>query len=234
MAAALAKRGADAVFSYAGRTNSPIAQPLPTRIGGFGGADGLADYLTCEGIGQVVDATHPFAAQMSMNAVQACFKAGIPLCGFERAPWQAGPGDNWQEVPDLAAAMAALPMAPTKVFLAIGKQNLSQFSRADHHHYLLRLVDDPQLALPLSNTSVVIDRGPFTAPSDKAMLLNHKIEVIVAKNSGGSGARAKIDAARELGVPVIMVNRPKVTSRMVLGNLDQVLAWLDHSTRLGV
>ncbi|WP_299934018.1 cobalt-precorrin-6A reductase [uncultured Pelagimonas sp.] len=234
LAKALADRGADAVFSYAGRTRSPVAQPLPTRIGGFGGVDGLVAFLKRESITKVVDATHPFAAQMSSNTVAACHKVGVELRGFERAPWKAGIGDRWTDVSDISGAVAALPKAVSRVFLAIGKQNLSAFSVAPQHRYLLRLVDAPTTDLPLPNCEVVVDRGPFTMSSDKALLSRHKTQIIVSKNAGGSGARAKLDVARELGIEVIMIARPKVPSRMILGDLDQVLHWLGHSADLGV
>src|SRR5690606_25742976 len=139
LARALAAAGIDAVFSYAGRTGAPVEQPLPTRIGGFGGPEGLVRCLREEGITHVVDATHPFAARMSRNAVEACGTANVPLCASDRAPWAAGPGDDWRHVPDIAGAVAALPDAPAPVFLAIGRQNLEPFTAKPQHRYLLRL-----------------------------------------------------------------------------------------------
>ena len=141
LARALADAGMDAVFSYAGRTDAPVAQPLPMRVGGFGGVSGLADYLRREGITHVVDATHPFAARMSGNAIAACAETGTPLIALERAPWQAQAGDDWRHVADIDAAVAALPDDPARVFLAIGKQTLAPFAAKPQHHYLLRLVD---------------------------------------------------------------------------------------------
>ncbi|MGB3316981.1 MAG: cobalt-precorrin-6A reductase, partial [Albidovulum sp.] len=154
-----AAKGVDAVFSYAGRTDAPVEQPLPTRIGGFGGVDGLATYLRAESITHVVDATHPFAATMSRNAVSACIDTDTPLCAFERTPWEAGAGDDWTHVPDLAAAVAALPEEPSCIFLAIGRQNLTAFAAKPWHHYVLRLVDAPQGKLPLPDAEAVIARG---------------------------------------------------------------------------
>lgn len=165
LAQALAQAGLDAVFSYAGRTLAPVAQPLPTRVGGFGGVAGLATWLRDHAITHVVDATHPFAAQMSRNAVAACAATGTALTAFERAPWTAQPGDRWQHVPDLAAAAAALPSQSARVFLAIGKQNLDLFAGQPQHLYLLRLVDAPEAALPLPQTVVELARGPFDAES---------------------------------------------------------------------
>ncbi|WP_306113193.1 MULTISPECIES: cobalt-precorrin-6A reductase [unclassified Roseovarius] len=234
LARALAERGDDAIFSYAGRTASPVAQPLPMRVGGFGGVDGLAAYLRAEKIEAVIDATHPFAAQMTANAVRACAQIGVPLAAFERPPWQAGPDDNWRHVPDLAAAAAALPDDPVRVFLAIGKQNLDLFADKAQHHYLVRLVDPPEGELPFVNVGIVIARGPFEMSADQALMRDHRIDIVIAKNSGGSGARAKLDAARALGLPVVMIDRPEVPARTTCARLEDILHWLDHSARLGV
>jgi len=232
LARALAEAGSDAVFSYAGRTDAPVAQPLPTRVGGFGGVGGLVDYLRAEHIGAVVDATHPFAAQMSRNAIAACAEAGVPLIGLEREAWTAEAGDDWRHVPSIDAAVGALPDAPARVFLAIGKQNLSGFA-AKPHHYLLRLVDAPEAA-PLPDCTVILARGPFDAESDRALLIQHNISHIVAKNAGGAGAEAKLIAARALGLPVILIDRPHLPARAVVGSVAEVLAWLGHSADLGV
>lgn len=228
MAKTLAETGADAVFSYAGRTAKPVSQPLPTRVGGFGGTDGLAGYLKAEGITHVVDATHPFAEQMSTNAVHACNAAGVPLCAFERPVWQAGDGDTWIHAGSIEGAVDALPDAPARVFLAIGKQNLSQFAAKPQHHYLLRLVDTPEADLPLPSTTVEIARGPFDVQGDTALMQRHGITHVVAKNAGGTGAAAKLTAARDLGLPVIMIGRPEVPERPVMGSVAEVMAWLAH------
>lgn len=225
-ARALAQAGIDAVYSYAGRTAAPVAQPLPTRVGGFGGAEGLARYLRAEGIGHVVDATHPFAAQMSRNAVAACAATGTRLVALERAPWEEAEGDRWTHVPDAAAAVAALPAAPARIFLAIGRQSLGPFAARPEHSYLLRLVDPPGGPLPLARAEAVIDRGPFTREGDLALMRAHGIEVVVAKNAGGEGARAKILAARDLGLPVVMIGRPPVPERERVETVGALMAWL--------
>ncbi len=232
LARLLADAGMEAVFSYAGRTEAPVAQPLPTRIGGFGGPEGLARYLRSEHISHVVDATHPFAAQMSRNALAACAEAGVPLVVLERAPWQAGAGDRWTHVPDMAGAVAALPEQPARVFLAIGKLHLAEFAVRPQHHYLLRLVDPPG-ALPLPDAHAVIARGPFDLAGDLALLRDHRISHIVAKNAGGMGARAKLDAARQLGLPVILIDRPALPKRLILSEPEAVLRW-QHQADLGV
>ncbi len=204
-------------------------QPLPMRVGGFGGVDGLRQYLRNEKITHVIDATHPFAAQMSAHAVTACKAEGVALCAFEREAWTPGPEDHWTRVADIAAAVEALPKAPTRVFLAIGRQNLQAFAARPEHFYLLRLVDAAPNPLPFPQAEAVIARGPFTEAGDRALLETHRIHLIVAKNSGGEGARAKLDAARALDLPVILIDRPAIPARPVSGTIDAVLDWLDHA-----
>ncbi len=230
----LADAGVSGIFSYAGRTAAPVAQPLPTRVGGFGGPMGLAQYLRDEGITHVVDATHPFAATMSRNAVTACAEAATPLIAFERAPWVAQPGDDWRMVADIEGAVCALPDRPARVFLAIGKQRLADFAARSQHHYLLRLVDQPDAAQPLPSAEVVLARGPFTIEGDVALMRAHAITHVVAKNAGGIGARAKLDAARLLGIPVILVERPNLPERRLAHGVAEVMHWLGHEARLGV
>ncbi|WP_411837915.1 cobalt-precorrin-6A reductase [Paracoccus sp. ME4] len=230
LAALLARAGVAAVFSYAGRTEAPIVQPLPTRIGGFGGAEGMARYLRDQEIGAVVDATHPFAVQISRNADAACRAAGVPMLMLRRPAWPVDPG--WRRVPDIAGAVAALPRAPTGVFLAIGKQTLAPFA-ALPHRWLLRLVDAPD-APPLPGAQVVLARGPFTVAGDRALMQAHGITHLVAKNSGGAGASAKLDAARDLGVRVVLIDRPAVPDRPQVATPEQALDWLHQTAPRGV
>ncbi|WP_127562978.1 cobalt-precorrin-6A reductase [Nioella ostreopsis] len=234
LARLLAEAGMEAIFSYAGRTDKPMAQPLPTRVGGFGGVAGLVAYLRAEAITHVVDATHPFAARMSTNAVHACAEAGVPLVGLERPGWQPGEGDRWTHVADMDGAVAALPDSGARVFLAIGKQHVADFAAKPGNFYLLRLVDPPKDPLPLPDAEAVIARGPFDVAGDRALMERHCITHIVAKNGGGAGARAKLDAARLLGLPVILIDRPYVPPRRILISASAAMAWLDHSADLGV
>ncbi len=235
LARAFAGAGVDAIYSYAGRTGQPVQQPVPYRVGGFGGIAGLVQWLEAERITHVVDATHPFAAQMSRHAVAACARLSLPLLGYERPAWEPQQGDRWTHVPDIAAAVAALPGVATRVFLAIGRQELAAFAAAPLHHYLLRLVDaDPAPTLP--QTTIVIARGPFTTEGDLAVMRDHAIQMIVAKNAGGTGARAKLDAARLLGLPVILIDQPGTPGgRATAGTVAAVINWLGvHSADLGV
>jgi precorrin-6A/cobalt-precorrin-6A reductase len=220
----------DAILSYAGRTENPTRPPIAWRLGGFGGIDGLVAYLRSENIARVVDATHPFAAQMSANAIAACTKADVPLLALERRPWRRSPSDRWIEVDDLAAAAAALGTAPRRVFLGIGRQNLQTFAAHPQHSYLVRLVDPPREPLPLPAAEVIVARGPFEAASDRAMLENFRADIVVAKNAGGDAASAKIEAARDLALPVVMVRRPFIPVRQTVETMAEVLRWLGHDT----
>lgn len=232
LAAEIARAGIDAVYSYGGRTRAPADQPLPTRIGGFGGVSGLVDYIRRENITHVIDATHPFAAGMSRNAVEACAETGVPLIALERAPWAKAQGDEWIEVLDVNAAVAALPEAPVKVFLAIGRQHIAPFASKPQHAYTLRFVDPPEAPLSFA-ADVIVSRGPFTLQGELKMMHARGIAWIVARNSGGDGARAKIDAARMLGLPVIMISRPQLPGRLRVDGVADVMQWLGHRTCLG-
>ncbi|MGF6312295.1 precorrin-6A/cobalt-precorrin-6A reductase [Bradyrhizobium sp. i1.8.4] len=233
LAATIARAGIDAIYSYGGRTRAPADQPLPTRIGGFGGVGSLADYLRRKSITHVIDATHPFAAEMSRNAIAACAQTATPLIALERAPWNKTSGDHWIEVADLVSAVAALPDSPTRVFLAIGRQHIAPFGSRPQHAYTLRFVDPPDERLPLPGADVIVSRGPFTLDNELAMMRARRIEWIVARNSGGTGARAKIDAGRALGLPVIMITRPPLPERPRVENVSEVMEWLGHRTCLG-
>jgi len=233
LAAQIARAKIDAIYSYAGRTQIPLGHDVPTRIGGFGGARGLADFIREARITHVIDATHPFAAEMSRHAVDACADTKTRLIALERAAWTQMPGDRWIEVHDLDAAVAALPEARTRVFLAIGRQHIAPFAAKPQHAYTLRFVDAPSETLPFADAAVIISRGPFTREGDLELMRARDIEWLVARNSGGIGARAKIDAARALNLPVIMIARPELPDRLRAESVDEVMAWLGHDARLG-
>ena len=213
-----------ATLSLAGRTIAPAPQPLPTRIGGFGGADGLAAYLASEKIDVLIDATHPFAARISANARAAAAAAGCRLVVVGRPPWRPGPGDEWHEVDDIAGAVIALGPQPRRVFLTIGRQQVAAFAVAPHHAYLVRAVD-PAEADVLPGACWIFARGPYDAAAEAALMREHRIDVLVTKNSGGDATRGKLVAAAELGVPVIMVRRPDAGQRTV--NLNAALASIE-------
>lgn len=228
LARALAERGWPATFSYAGRVREPAAQPLPVRTGGFGGVEGLVDYLRRHRITHLIDATHPFAHQMSRHAIVAARHSGVPLLALTRPPWRPETGDQWQTVPEIAAAVAALCGPPQRVMLALGRLHLPEFARQPQHHYLLRLIDTPEVPPPLPHHTVMIDRGPFGVAGDRALLQEHRIERVVCKNAGGEGARAKLVAARQLGLPVLMVDRPPLPERTEVHRVAAAMEWLAH------
>ncbi len=234
LAKAVSEQGLAATYSYAGRVENPRPQPLQVRVGGFGGVQGLVAYIRDNGISHVIDATHPFASQMSRNAIEACRAAQTPLAALTRPAWRAQPGDDWRHVPDIPAAVDALNVEAQRVFLAVGRMHLEEFSAQPQHHYLLRLVDAPE-ELPLPNAEVIVARGPFTEADDRALMQRHGTQLVVSKNAGGIGARAKLDAARVLGLPVLMIDRPVLPERTELSTIAQVLDWLAHSgVNLGV
>jgi precorrin-6A/cobalt-precorrin-6A reductase len=218
----------DPVLSYAGRTEHPTPPPIDWRVGGFGGVTGLVDYLRTQNIARVVDATHPFAAQMSAHAITACAAAGVPLLALERAPWEQIPGDRWTEIDDIDVAPEVLGTVPRRVFLGIGRQHLGVFAAHPQHQYLVRLVDPPRAALPIPGAEVIVARGPFDLAGDRAMLVEHRTEIVVARNAGGEAAYAKIAAARDLGLPVVMVRRPSIPVRDTVEQVADVLRWLGH------
>jgi len=231
-ATALAKRLAghpriDARVSLAGRTKNPVLPPLPTRIGGFGGVEGLADHLRAEGIQAVIDATHPFAAQISANAAAACALAGVPLRLLTRPAWGAGPGDRWIGVPDMDAAAQALRGLGDTVFLTIGRQEVAAFEAMPDKRYLIRAVDPPDPLPALPRMSLILDRGPFTVEGELALMRGERIEVVVSKNSGGRATDAKLEAARTLRLPVVMVERPAGNGVAELHDVEDAVGWLE-------
>ncbi len=213
------------ILSLAGRTQNPVEPPIPFRSGGFGGVDGLKTYLTdCE-IDVVVDATHPFAAQMSAHAVEACRDLALPIAIFTRAAWRAVPGDRWITVPDMAAAAQALGEMARRVFLTVGGLQLAAFAAAPHHHYLVRTIDPPDVSA-LPDHRLILGRGPFAMDDEIALMRDDRIDVLVTKNSGGKATAAKLAAARALGIDVVMVERPKSEDVLTFEKLDAVMAWI--------
>ncbi len=229
LASALAKRTDIAtILSLAGRTEAPARHAVPTRAGGFGGVDGLREWLRENRIERVIDATHPFAAQMSANAAAACAAEGVSRLRFSRPGWKETAGDRWMTVPDLAAAVVALAQTPKRVFLPIGRNSLSPFAAAPQHFYLVRSIDAPGNLSDLPNHATLQERPPFTLAHETMLLRENRIDVMVTKNSGGDPTSAKLFAARELGIPVVMVARPSMPEGSVCYDIDTVLAFIDR------
>jgi precorrin-6A/cobalt-precorrin-6A reductase len=210
--------GLRVITSMAGRVAS-LRQPAgELRVGGFRGVDaagvahdgieGLARYLRQEQVGAVIDATHPFAARMGWNAAAACVQAAVPLLRLERPAWQAGPGDDWEQVTDWVAAAEALRGRARRVFLTVGRQELAPFATLDEIWFLIRSVEAPDPALRFARSELLLARGPFHLEDERALLKEHRIDTIVCKNSGGGATDAKLAAAREMGLHVVMLARP--------------------------
>ena len=230
-ASALARRLAsdasiDPLLSLAGATANPTPAPIPQRIGGFGGAEGLAAFLGKERIDAVVDATHPFAARMSANAVAACSMTDRPLVVFTRPPWTRKEGDRWTEVATMEEAVEALGPSRRTVFLTQGRLQLFAFAKARQHRYIVRAIDRPGQVDALSDCKLILARAPFTLADELALMRAERVEALVTKNSGGSATYAKIEAARMLGVDVIVARRPKPPGAETLNDLDAVTAWI--------
>ncbi len=218
----------DATLSLAGRTASPKSQPLATRIGGFGGAEGLARFLRDERIDVMVDATHPYAARISANAVAAHRATGIPLASLVRPGWVAQPGEHWREVRSANEAAERLGPSPRRVFLSLGRQELHAFAAAPQHHYLARVIDPPEQAILPPNLRLLQARGPFDRAAEVRLMREEGIDVLVSKNAGGTATYAKIEAARELGLPVIMIARPDKPAGEIVTGAEAALTWLEQ------
>lgn len=193
------------ITSLAGRTAEPALPRGETRIGGFGGAEGLANYLRGQAVTRLIDATHPFARTISANARRAAALAGVPLEVVDRPAWQPRPGDHWTEVADIDEARDAIPPG-ARVLLAIGSQHAGAFANRDDVHFVVRMINAPAKTLPLPDHELVLGR-PGDVEAEKALLARSGITHIVCRNSGGQASYAKIVAAREQGLPVIMVRR---------------------------
>jgi precorrin-6A/cobalt-precorrin-6A reductase len=219
----------EVTLSLAGRTAAPVHQPVPVRRGGFGGAAGLADYLRREHVDILVDATHPYAGGISANACAAARMRNVRFVALRRPPWVAVTGDRWTEVEDVGDAVRALGPVPRRVFVTLGRNELAPLAEAPLHRYLIRSVDpvDPPLRLP--QAVYLTGRGPFAEADERALMRAHGIEVVIAKNSGGSATYGKIAAARALAIEVIMLRRPPLPEAPSAETVEDVLAWLDHA-----
>lgn len=216
--------------SLAGRVTRPGAVDGEVRVGGFGGAEGLAAWLRQHRVDAVVDATHPFAATITHNAARAASATGTPLVVLRRPGWRPGPGDRWHTVDSPAEAAELLPRLGRRVFLTTGRLGLAAFAHLADLHFLLRSVEPPEPPMP-PDLHVVLARGPFTEAGETELLRAHRIDVLVTKDSGGTATAAKLFAARRLGLPVVVVRRPPLPPRLtavpdvpaVLERLEPVL-----------
>lgn len=231
--AAVTLPGLRVISSLAGRVGNPRLPAGEVRIGGYGGEAGLADYLRREKIDAVIDATHPFAARMGRNAAEACAATAIALLRLERPAWQPVDGDRWSEVDSWPAAAAALrgdeAIPPARrVFLALGRQELSHFTGLDNIWFLIRSVEAPDDGVTFAKSELLLARGPFRYADELALLRQHGIDTIVCKNSGGDATDGKLIAARHLGLRVVMLRRPRRPDLPTAPDVTAAMAWLQE------
>ena len=219
----------EVVTSLAGRTRAPAPVSGEVRVGGFGGAEGLAEYLTHERFDLVIDATHPFAATISAHARDACARVGTRRLILARPPWRRRPGDRWIEVDGVAEAAVELADHGGRAFLTVGLRELPHFAPLKGIFCLVRLIEPPAPPPPLANYALVTGRGPFTVAEERRLLATNRIDIVVSKASGGDATYAKIAAARELELPVILVRRPPISEGEHVTSVSAALAWIaDH------
>ena len=228
-AAKLAKKAANlpdiqVKLSLAGRTSQIASQNL--RVGGFGGVAGLIKYLKSEKIDLIIDATHPFAGKISQNAAIAAENLGLSRLMLIRAEWESVIGDKWIEVDTIKAAAEILPGLSKRVFLTIGRQELTVFSEVENIWFLMRSIEQPSSDIVLPKGLLLLERGPFDKDSEKQLLKTHNIDAVVSKNSGGNATFAKIIAARELGIKVVMVKRPMLPQGQWVEDVESALLWV--------
>ncbi|WP_069171512.1 cobalt-precorrin-6A reductase [Streptomyces griseus] len=225
-----AEKGIRVTSSLAGRVTRPRLPPGEVRVGGFGGAGGMAEWLRAHRVDAVIDATHPFAGTISFNAAAAAATVHVPLLALRRPGWVPSDGDRWHTTGSLAGAAELLPGLGRRVFLTTGRMGLAAFAGLDALWFLVRSVDAPEAPCP-ARMEVLLDRGPFTLEGERALLRRHGIDVLVTKDSGGAATAPKLTAAREAGIPVVVVRRPPVPEGVpVAGTPEDALAWLREVT----
>jgi precorrin-6A/cobalt-precorrin-6A reductase len=228
LAASLADRqDVITISSLAGRVHQPRVPKGIVRIGGFGGVNGLIDFLETEQIDAVIDATHPFAVRISRNAEAACRELGLPLFAFGRTAWSSTEEDDWYEVKDCYEAAEYVDRTPSRIFLSIGRQELAAFADCRRASFLIRAIEKPQPPLPLTHI-LLLERGPFDLDHELNLLRKYSIDRVVSKNSGGTGTYAKIIAARKLKIPVVMIGRPVKHIVQALSSVEQIWAALQR------
>jgi precorrin-6A/cobalt-precorrin-6A reductase len=210
------------ISSLAGRVSRPRLPAGMVRVGGLGGVSGLISYLVAENIRVVIDATHPYASKISGNAELACNTLRLPLIALERPPWEPNEHDCWCAVQDEQTAASMVNDKRNRVFLSIGRQELGVFSRCEDAWFLVRAIDAPSETLP-ANSKLILKRGPFHLDDELRMLRSESISLIVSKNSGGTATYAKIEAARALHIPVVMIDRPRKHNVPTVSQPDDVI-----------
>ncbi|GEM_PF-70916 len=225
LAGLISAAGLDVVTSLAGRVKRPRLPEGEVRIGGFGGPQGLGRYLLDHAVDLVIDATHPFAERISASAVEATASTGVPMLRLNRPQWTPGPGDEWISVPTAAEAARVVQERFKRPLLTIGRQNLAAFAGDARSSYLIRCVEPPEGKLP-RRYLLMFDRGPFDFDSEHSLLRRHRIDVVVTKNSGGDSTSAKLEAARSLHIPVIMIERANTPPVRTVSTVREAAEWI--------
>ncbi|MFT7369863.1 MAG: precorrin-6A/cobalt-precorrin-6A reductase [Octadecabacter sp.] len=221
----LADTNVSVVASLAGVTRSPDPLPVTTRIGGFGGDDGFRSYLRESSISAVLDATHPFAAQISDRTARICSDFKLPYAQVVRPVWLPKIGDNWTSITSPCDAEKHIPSGST-VFIATGRQTLAEYANLAGRRLLVRMIDPPNAPLPFEGGEFIIGRPPFTQASEMALFRSLGVTHLISKNAGGQGGRAKLDAASELGLQVLLLDRPQTTDAQQLITVQEALSWV--------
>lgn len=216
----------DVETSLAGRTADPLTPAGRVRSGGFGGAEAMADYLSDRAIDFLIDATHPYAAAISRNAERAASRAGVPRLVLTRPAWRPGPGDRWHAVADEDAAASALPALGTCALVTTGGRSLPVFGRVRDVRVIARMISAPEVVPDHPDLTILIDRGPFDLAGERALFSRQGINILVTKNSGGAETAAKLDAARERGLPIVVIDRPDPPGGTAVESVDAAVAWL--------
>ncbi|MEM9581004.1 MAG: cobalt-precorrin-6A reductase [Pseudomonadota bacterium] len=227
IAQALHARRARVLASLAGATRNPRPQDVPTRIGGFGGADGFADFLVREGIRAVLDATHPFAASMTARSAAVCHRMGVPYCLFQRPPWGAGPKDDWTPLAKEEDAAHHIRAGAT-VFLATGRQTLHRYANLAECYLICRQIDEVNTPFPFPNGEYLIGNPPFSVEEEVDLFQKRKIDWLIVKNAGGAASFSKLEAARYLGIKVGMIERPGLPDVLLKSDIEDAISWALH------
>lgn len=214
-----------AVASLAGSTRTPVSLGLPTRIGGFGDHDAFIRYLQSERIAAVLDVTHPFADRMSHRTAEVCKGLDIPRMQFLRSPWLPGKGDDWTFL-NTGEDAAKHIQEGSVVFLATGPQTLDRFANLTGRQLICRRIDPPTRPFPFDNGAYLVGRPPFSVTQEMALLHNLGVDWLVVKNSGGATSRSKLDAARDLGIKVALIRRPRQPEGPKVQTVAQALSWI--------
>jgi len=221
----------DVVSSLAGRVASPRMPAGQVRVGGFGGATGLASWIDAHGIRAVIDATHPFAATISWNAATAAATSHVPLLALRRTAWVSGEGDRWFDATTLEDAALMLPELGRRHFLTVGRQGVSSFADVTDAWFLVRSVDPPEAPTP-PRMELLLDRGPYSLETEIALMRGRRVDTVITKNSGGAATAAKLIGARELGLPVVMVQRPATPGGVPeVADVQGAVEWVDAQIR---